>query len=319
MLPFFFMSFTLIFLYKYANFMSNFPILAPGDRVHIIAPASKAPISVVKQLYDLLCSWRLKPLLNEHLFGDDLLCANTDEQRFHQLKEALLDDSCKGIVCVRGGYGSMRLIPSMTKLERPSVSKLFIGMSDVTALNLFLSQNWHWPVLHGSLNQSQFSEISIEKTKAIILGKQKKMEFQGVPLNQIAQKNNIVEALVTGGNLCLVQTSIATSWQVDAKNKILFLEEIGERGYKVDRMLAHLQQAHILRDVKAIILGDFIKGDEPDGSSLISQVLKRFAESIDIPVIKIAGVGHDKVNYPLPLGMKAKLRLGSKPILSMTL
>lgn len=109
-----------------------------------------------------------------------------------------------------------------------------------------------------------------------------------------------------------MQTSIGTFWQIDGENKIIFIEEIGERGYRIDRMLEHLHQACIFKDVSAILLGDFIGGTEPNGSSLIKPVLERFAQSCEIPVVKVEGIGHGNINFPIPLGTKAKLTLGNK-------
>jgi muramoyltetrapeptide carboxypeptidase len=137
-----------------------------------------------------------------------------------------------------------------------------------------------------------------------------------VPLNALAEQSQTLEASITGGNLCLVQTSLGTNWQVDARKKILFLEEVGERGYRIDRMLEQLQQATIFKGTLAIVFGDFLAGNEPDGSSLIIPVLKRFAQRIEIPVIQIKGIGHGPINYPLPLGTKATLQLG--PTIQLT-
>lgn len=131
-----------------------------------------------------------------------------------------------------------------------------------------------------------------------------------MPLNTLAEKSHTLHASVTGGNLCLVQTSLGTNWQVDARKKILFLEEVGERGYRIDRMLEQLQQANVFKGTRAIIFGDFLEGEEPDGSSLVNPVLKRFAQRLDLPVIQIKGIGHGHVNFPLPLGTKATLQLG---------
>lgn len=95
-----------------------------------------------------------------------------------------------------------------------------------------------------------------------------------------------------------------------AIKKLFFLEEVGERGYRVDRMLEHLRQAGIFNNAKAILLGDFIGGQEPDGSSLLEPVLERFAKNCEIPVVKLEGLGHGPINFPLPLGTMTQLELG---------
>ena len=113
-----------------------------------------------------------------------------------------------------------------------------------------------------------------------------------------------------GGNLCILQCGIGTNWQLDPSDKILFFEDIDERGYRVDRMLMHLQQANILEKAKAIIFGDFVGGKEPNGTSLILPVLQRFADSIDLPVFSLPGCGHGPENFPLPFNVPLEFEVG---------
>ena len=291
--------------------MLKLPILKPGDSVEIIAPASRCSDKQLKDLYELLKSWQLNCIVDNDIFGDDLLCANTDEIRFLLLKNALQRPESKAVICARGGYGCMRLIPSLTQIMPPDNPKLFIGMSDITALNLYFQQQWQWPIVHGAATLEHFSKESIATLKSILFGEVDRVEYLGIPLNNLAKKKQFIESSVTGGNLCLVQTSIGTIWQLNGHEKIVFLEEIGERGYRVDRMLEHLRQANIFKNAAAIIFGDFIEGKEPNGSSLSGPVLERFAKSCDIPVIKIEGVGHAHTNFPMLFGTKAKLQLGN--------
>ena len=291
--------------------MQKLPILKAGDSVEIIAPASRCTDKQLIDLSELLKSWDLNCIVDNDIFGNDLLCANTDEVRFRLLKNALQRSETKAIICARGGYGSLRLIPALSKVIPPKSPKLFVGMSDITALNLYLQQQWEWPTIHGAATLDKFSTESIATLKSILFGEIEKIEFPGVALNEPATKNQLIEASITGGNLCLVQTSIGTVWQINGHNKIIFLEDVGERGYRCDRMLEHLSQAAIFKDAAAIIFGDFIGGEEPDGSSLIKPVLARFAESCSIPVIQVVGVGHDHTNFPLLLGTESTLQLGS--------
>jgi len=292
--------------------MQKFPLLKAGDKVEIIAPASRCSADRLKGLIELLTSWQLNCILDKDIFGNDLLCANSDEIRFKFLKNALLNPETKAIICARGGYGSMRLIPELTKMTRPDTPKLFVGMSDITALNLYLLQQWHWPTIHGAASPDIFSPESLAVVKSFLFGEIKQVEWLGLPLNSLAEKNYIVEASITGGNLCLLQTSIGTVWQINGDNKIIFIEEVGERGYKIDRMLEHLHQATIFKGAAAIVFGDFLEGKEPNGTSLIKPVLERFAQSCDIPVVQVTGIGHGPMNFPMPMGGMAKLQLGTE-------
>ncbi len=286
--------------------------LKSGDSVEIIAPASRCTDQHLMGIQSLLTSWGLNCIVSSDLFGDDLLCANTDTTRFELLKNALLNSETKAVICARGGYGSMRLIPSLSVVKPPVTPKLFIGMSDITALNLYLQQTWQWPVIHGALAIDKFSAESIAAIKSILFGEVKQIEFSALPLNAHAKKNLQVDAHITGGNLSLVQTSLNTVWQLDGKQKIIFLEEINERGYRIDRMLEHLHQAAIFQNASAILFGDFLEGNEPDGTSLIQPVLERFANTCNIPVVQVKGIGHGYTNFPIPLGTHAQLHLGEK-------
>lgn len=293
--------------------MQKLPILKPGDSVDIIAPASRCSDKQLTELKKLLESWQLNCLIADDIFGKDAFCANTDEIRFRQLANALQNSQTKAIICARGGYGSMRLIPGLTKIAPPKINKIFVGMSDITALQIYLQQQWQWPTIHGASAPDRFSTESIAALKSILFGDTKEIKFTGLlPLNKHAKENTTIEGHVVGGNLSLVQAGIGTSWQLDGRNKIIFLEDTGERGYRIDRMLQHLQQANIFKKAIAILFGDFIEGKEPDGTCLIESALNRFADDSQIPVVQVKGVGHGHTNFPLPLGTKAKLQLGSK-------
>lgn len=292
--------------------MKKLPVLLANDVVEIIAPASRCLDSELLALKNLFESWQLKTVIAEDLFGEDLLCANSDVMRLHHLKNALQNPQTKAVVCARGGYGSMRLLPELAKLTPIDCNKIFVGMSDTTALQLFLQQTWQWPTIHGAAAPSRFSAESIASLKAVLFGDCQQVEFIGMPLNSAATMNHSIHATVIGGNLTLIQAGIGTFWQLNGHEKIILLEETGERGYRVDRMLEHLWQANILNDAAAIVVADFIGGKEPDGSSLIKPVLARFAERCSIPVVQIEGVGHDYINYPVPLGTEAVLQLGDE-------
>lgn len=295
------------------------PLLKPGDLVEIIAPGSRCKESQLTTIKELLLSWQLNCRLAQDIFGNDLLCANTDTNRFNALQKALHNPEIKGIICARGGYGSMKLIPRLINIPPPSHPKLFLGMSDITALNIFLQQHWRWPILHGSLASYKFSAESIQAVKSILFGETQSIKFIGHPLNSFAEKRDTIHATITGGNLCVIQAGIGTIWQLNARNKIILLEDIGERGYRVDRMLEHLQQANILNDAAAILFGDFTEGYEADGSSLLKPVLLRFAENAKIPVVEINGIGHGHTNFPIPLGTAATLGLGKEINLSCSI
>lgn len=290
---------------------TSLPILQIGDHVEVIAPASRCSSDDLRHLKNQLESWRLHCHIDDDIFGPDLLCANTDDYRLHALIRAIQNPDIKAIICARGGYGSMRLIPELSKLPAPTSPKLFVGMSDITALHLFLGQQWQWPTLHGSLSKDKVSPECVNQLKSLLFATTHQIEWEGIPLNALAQEIGLLRSSIIGGNLCLVQASVGSLWQIDATDKIIFLEDIGERGYRIDRMLEHLQQAGCFTNAAAIVLGDFIEGNEPNGSNLIQPVLEQFAQQVKIPVVQIKGSGHGYINFPIPLGTQAYLQLGN--------
>ena len=130
----------------------------------LIAPSAKGLINNdLQKIQDFLSTWKLKSHIADDIYGNDLLCANTDEKRFEQLKRALFNRESKAVWCLRGGYGAAKLLPALKAIKSPEQIKLFIGFSDITALHIFLQQEWEWQTLHGpSARQVAQAEIAIE-------------------------------------------------------------------------------------------------------------------------------------------------------------
>lgn len=294
--------------------------LQAGDTVDIIAPAAGCDPAVIAKIKEFLAVWQLQGNIPDDLLGRDLLCSSSDTIRLAHLQQALLNSKSKAIWCLRGGYGCSRLVTQLYALTPPAQSKIFIGLSDITVLHIFLQQQWHWPTLHApAIWQAALQTVqpqSLQLLKEVIFGERQTIRFTDlIPLNTAAQQHTSLSSVVVGGNLSLVQTSIGTRWQLNASNKILLLEDVNERGYRVDRMLEHLQQAGIFRGIQAIIFGDFIGGIDPNGSSRVADVLKNFAAQNNFPVLQGRGIGHGEINHTIPLGTKATLMLGDTPTL----
>ncbi len=280
-----------------------------GKKVIVVTPGSgieRHKIKKVKLLekhLGFIRSYELSDVIPYH--------AHTDRYRFLQFKQALSGKS-KIIWSLRGGYGAARIIPELDKLPIPKNKKIFIGYSDNTALHLFLTQKWHWQTIHGEglsgLLDPQKDPLNFIKIAEIINRQVKHAKINNlVPLNIAAQHINVISGSLTGGNLTLIQNSIGTSWQIKAKNKILFLEDVKEAGYKLDRTLTHLQQAGVFKYVKAIVFGNFVEGDQ-----YVDLALTRFATECKVPVFKTHEFGHAIINYPLIYNSKSKIKRQSK-------
>jgi muramoyltetrapeptide carboxypeptidase len=290
--------------------------LRPNDTVDIVAPASGSSLDKLDQGLAWLQELSLRPRYPEKLINTDLFFAAPIEEQWESFKSALYSEA-KVIWCLRGGYGSMRLIPLLEKLTPPIHPKLLIGFSDITALHLFFNQKWNWPTLHGRT----ISQLSPDGPKSdehlqlidLLFGNIQEVQFSNlIPLNQAARKPQLIQSTVIGGNLRLLQSSLGTSWELKPQGKILFIEDVSERGYSVDRMLEQLFQANIIhQDLDALIIGDFTEGLEKNGDNLVPHALQRFAERVNYPVLMGMPCGHGKeINAPLPFQTRATLEIG---------
>lgn len=298
---------------------SSWDYLQVGDGVDIIAPASSAPNEKLPKGLEALKTWGLDPRVPEGMIDPSEFFAAPLEKQFDQLRTALFSDS-KAIWCLRGGYGSMRLIPLLKKIRPPKKPKLFIGFSDITALHLYFNQVWKWPTIHGrtlsQMDPEKMNSVDRREMRAALFGEKEEIEFNQLsPMNDEAKKKKNVSGQIIGGNLRLLQTSIKTDWELRAKGKILFIEDVSERGYSIHRMLEQLVQSKIIHSgLKALVIGDFTEGLEKDGRDLSMVAFKEFAKRLPYPVLKGLPCGHGGTfNYALPFGSPTQLMLGEAP------
>lgn len=237
------------------------------------------------------------------------------EIRFEQLKAALNSDA-KIIWCSRGGYGSAEIIPFLQKMKKPKKEKIFIGFSDISSVNLFLMQNWGWRVLCAPmLVQMALDKVSKKSQQAIldvVFGKTKELKYD---LIKLSGKNNELSGEITGGCASVIAGNFGTKNQIDWKNKILFLEDEGEDGERLDRYF--YQISTIIREKKikpkAILLGNFLQGN-PHGTPKAQNIkiaINKLVENLkDIPIYqeKTACLGHSQNMMPLVLGKKSIIK-----------
>jgi muramoyltetrapeptide carboxypeptidase len=301
--------------------MPHFKSLSSGDSINIIAPASAAPVDRLNNGLEWIHQQGYQAHLPKDLLKPRLFFASPLENQVRHVKEAFKSDALV-LWCLRGGYGSARLIPYLEKLKKPVQKKLLIGFSDITALHLYLGQKWGWPTIHGrvltQMDPKAKRRPDLKMYRQLLDGKIKSLTYSGlVPMNDAAKKSRTVSGPVTGGNLRLLECSIGTGWELEARGKILFLEDVGERGYSVHRMLVHLTQAGLLEGVRAIVLGDFTEGLETDGKDRTREALQAFADESSIPVLRGMPCGHGEKNHPLPFHTKATLKLGKRGVLKV--
>lgn len=296
--------------------------LEPGDTIDLVAPGFRCTNEEFEGALAFVQAWGFKARFREPIFQKDALSSGPDQKRFMDLKRALYAKDSKAVWCIRGGYGAIRLIPHLLRLPKPKQAKLFVGLSDMTTLHVFLNQAWKWPTIHGPmmdrLGKNTTPASHVRELKRIVMGKQEKIIFSRLkPMNAAARKRGKIHAAITGGNLITLQSSIGTKMEYAPKGKIVLLEDIGERGYRVDRVLEHFRQAGIWKNARAVVFGDFTGGREPDGSNKVPAVLQRFADEMSIPVFKGLVTGHGPIQRPVPFGPVGILTLGERGELTL--
>ena len=287
------------------------PSLVPGDKVDIVAPASGLPKEVLRKASSFLESWGLEARFPRDILRPTRLFSNSDEKRFEFLREALENSESKALWCIRGGYGSMRLLPRLEKLKIPKKQKIFIGISDVTSLHLFLNQKWGWGTLHASLldrpAQGTLPLKCSKELRRVLFGEIQEVVFSLKPMNSLARSQEKIQASCVGGNLVTLQASLGTPYEIETRGKFLFIEEIGERGYRVDRIFEHLNQANKFKDCRGLFIGHFEGGAEVTGEKVWKSVLKDWSQRLSIPVFSGIPSGHGKNLRSFPLGTRAVL------------
>ncbi len=294
--------------------------LKSGDVIGILSPGSHTDSDDFAGSLELLRShgYRVKiapsaTALYEHFAG-------TDRKRAEDINNFFRDDSVKAILCVRGGYGTARTLGKLDYKMIAEHPKPLIGFSDITALHVALSVKSGLSTIHGPMLVSFTTErFDSEYTrKNFFAGLKSTSPVGEIPMPEGYKLETVTpghaEGVIIGGNLTVLTSLVGTPYELDGKGVILLLEEIGERPYRIDRMLNQLWQNGLLKRVSGIILGDFTncEDDEADGVNdfTLDEVLRHYARISRKPVIKGMPSGHGKYNFFLPLGVHAVMNAG---------
>lgn len=287
--------------------------LRQGDRVGIISPASppEDPVAVARGL-EQLRRWGLQPYLAPHALRREGYLAGNDEQRLADIHAMFLDPEVKAIWCLRGGYGSLRLLPGLDLGVIRQNPKLFIGYSDITALHLVLVQGAGLVTLHGPMVATELS-AGLDRFSARSLLRHL---FSGQPAGLLANppggprvvtiNPGVATGELLGGNLSLVASTAGTPYQPRTRGSLLFLEEVGEEPYRVDRLLTQLLLAGMLDGVAGILFGD-TAGPQSAGSGNLVEVLRDRLGNLPFPCCYGLALGHGLPQATLPLGVQAVL------------
>ena len=289
--------------------------LKAGDTIAILAPAGILKPSrkaVVLQAKKLAESWGLKVVLGINMFNNGRHFAGTDDERCQDFQDALDNKNIKAIWSARGGYGSVRILDKLDFTKFKNNPKWIIGYSDITAFHNHI-HNLGFETIHGMMATSleeKPEEIieTISSFKKALFGD--KISY-GIPPSKYNRKG-IVEGQIIGGNLAILTSMLGSKSQLNTENKILFIEEIGEYKYSIDRMLQSLKRARYFTKVKAVIVGDMslIKKNSTKWGSSVEQLILDVLPK-DIPVLFDFPAGHEADNRALVFGRNVKLTIDS--------
>lgn len=289
------------------------PYLKMGDTVAIVAPSGilKNSEREITQAKELLEDWGLKVVIGKNVFNQAGHFAGSDEERTIDLQKAIDDPSISAIWCARGGYGTVRILDNLDYSKLKSNPKWIVGYSDITALHNDI-HNLGIESLHALMCTSLTEDLSeVEKSistfKKALFGGNITYEIKGDPYN----KTGIASGQLVGGNLTLLHTMLGSRSSIITDGKILFIEEIGEYAYHIDRMLQSLKRAGYFEDCKGLVVGDISKvrkNTTPWGKPVKQLILDAF-EDYDFPILFNFPAGHEKENRALILGRNVTLEV----------
>ncbi len=289
------------------------PYLKKGDKVALVAPAGfltdEKPILLAEQL---LKSWGLEAVRGDFLLEQDGYFAGTDTQRLEDFQKALDNPKIKAIWAVRGGYGSMRILSKLNYTNFVKKPKWIIGFSDITVFHSVL-HNRGYKSIHGIMpiqliKAAKETEKAVESLYKALFGKDVESIITASKYNRIGS----AEAVMVGGNLSLLQSLLGSPCQIKTRGKILFIEEVGEYLYKIDRLLQSLKSAGYFKDIIGLVVGNFsdIKTDGIVYNKTYQELILEVVEEYDYPVLFDVPAGHIADNRALILGGKALINVG---------
>lgn len=284
------------------------PILKTGNSVSIVAPAGKVIKGSLVEAVKIIESWGLNVTVGDHVYSEQhSYLAGTDEERSSDLQKALDDSDCVAIFCARGGYGITRIVDKLDFTKFLQAPKWIVGFSDITALHLRLNrlecESLHgiMPLLFTKANAS----TSIESLQRILFDEPDAFIASSNKFNKAGKSTGEL----IGGNLSILTDSIGTNSDPDANGKILFIEEIEEYKYKLDRMMTHLKRAGKLEQLAGMVVGhmtDIQDTSNPFGEE-VEEIILNSVKEYEFPVGFNFSSGHDFPNLAWRSGAKVKL------------
>jgi len=291
--------------------MKTPPALEKRDKIGIIAPARNISREELHPAIELFESWGLEVKLGEHIFHSFYQFAGKDEERAQDLQLFLDDPSIKAIVCARGGYGTIKLMELLDFEQFVRNPKWIVGYSDITVLHSYITQKLGVKTLHATMPLNIISPAqnlpAIELLKKVLFGEA--VEYTWTSSINCDMPKEITGEVI-GGNLSVLYSLRGTSFDIDTTGKILFIEDLDEYLYHIDRMLMNFKHGDKFTGLKALLVGgmtDMNDNKTPYGFTAY-EIIKDITKDYTFPVIFDFPAGHFKNNLPVIMGSELKIQ-----------
>jgi len=287
------------------------PYLQQGDTIGLVCPAGYMPQEKYQTCIDVLHQWGYNVKPGATLGSQFHYFSATDEERLADLQQMLDDDSVKAILCARGGYGLSRIIDELNFKKFVKHPKWIIGFSDITVLHAHIFQQYKIATLHapmaGAFNDGEYDNEFVLSLLTALSGRSTRYFATSHSFNKTGE----CKGRLVGGNLALVAHLVGSASSYNTKNKILFLEDVGEYLYNIDRMMIQLKRSGMLDTLSGLIFGGFtdLKDTTTPFGSTIHQILQHHVKDYNYPVCYDFPVSHEKENYALKIGVKHRLTI----------
>jgi muramoyltetrapeptide carboxypeptidase len=292
------------------------PRLRPGDLIGVIVPASPMKHELLEKGIRYLEQQGYRVKLGQYVFQQNGYLAGRDAQRADDINRMFRDREVSAIFCARGGYGSPRLLPLLDYRAIKANPKIFVGYSDITAIQLAMLRHAQLVTFSGPMVAADmakdFDPFTEEKFWRILIDPKPfgdLMRPSGEDYEMI--HSGRVAGPLIGGCLSLVACMIGSPHFPNVNGSIFFAEEIGEAPYRIDRYLAQLREAGILKRIGGFLLGQMTDcvPAEDSPSQTLAELMRDFIKPLKIPALAGLDYGHDKVKYTLPIGVRAELKI----------
>jgi muramoyltetrapeptide carboxypeptidase len=292
------------------------PYLKKGDTIGIMCPAGFMPAEKAETCIKVLQEWGYKVKVGKTLGNQYHYFSATDQERLDELQEMLDDDNIKAILFGRGGYGVGRIIDKISFKKFRKNPKWLIGYSDITILHAHLFSKYKIASLHSPMaaafNDEEYKSEFIQSLQKTLKGQKQKYSCAPHAYNKSGKANGIL----VGGNLSLLAHVIGTSSDINTAGKILFIEDVGEYIYNIDRMLYQLKRSGKFEKLSGLIVGSF--SDMKDTTVPLGQevyaVINEIVKEYGFPVCFQFPVGHTRENFPLKVGVEYQLKIGNQKV-----